>query len=76
LEQFKHLIIANKRESVKMGYADKWDTVLLGGLIGSLFSLLQFFVSPIIGRRSDKLGRRKVLLYTMVSFIKVKGNGF
>lgn len=66
LEQFKYLILTNKRASVKTGYVDKWDTVLLGGLIGSLFSLLQFIVSPMIGRASDRLGRRKVLLYTMV----------
>ncbi|KAI9282586.1 major facilitator superfamily domain-containing protein [Sporodiniella umbellata] len=46
--------------------SDKWDTVLLGGLVGSLFSLLQFIVSPIIGRASDRLGRRTVLLYTMI----------
>lgn len=69
LEQFKHLIMTNPHASVKAGYADKWDTVLLGGLIGSLFSLLQFFVSPKIGRASDKLGRRKMLLYTMVGNI-------
>ncbi|EPB82002.1 hypothetical protein HMPREF1544_11281 [Mucor circinelloides 1006PhL] len=69
LEQFKHLIMANPHASVKTGYADKWDTVLLGGLIGSLFSLLQFFVSPKIGRASDRLGRRTVLLYTMVGNI-------
>jgi MFS family permease len=67
LEQFKYLIMTRKHASIKAGETDKWDTVLLGGLIGSLFSLLQFFVSPIIGRYSDKLGRRKVLLYTMVS---------
>lgn len=69
MEQFKTLIVTNKQPSVKTGYVDKWDTVLLGGLIGSLFSLLQFFISPVIGRASDKLGRRKVLLYTMVSWI-------
>ncbi|KAI8096671.1 major facilitator superfamily domain-containing protein [Halteromyces radiatus] len=45
----------------------KWDTVILGGFIGSLFSLLQFMVSPWIGFTSDKYGRRKVLLWTMIS---------
>lgn len=70
------MVIAHKRESVKSGYVDKWDTVLLGGLIGSLFSLLQFFVSPVIGRRSDTLGRRKVLLYTMVTSLRRKENTF
>lgn len=67
LEQFKRLIMSNQRASVTTGYADKWDVVLLGGLIGSLFSFLQFVVSPKIGRASDRLGRRTVLLYTMVS---------
>ncbi|KAI8142854.1 major facilitator superfamily domain-containing protein [Fennellomyces sp. T-0311] len=59
MEQYKHLISGG-------GRGDKWDTVFLGGLLGSLFSLLQFFVSPIIGRASDRFGRRKVLLYTMI----------
>ncbi|CAO3685848.1 unnamed protein product [Rhizopus microsporus] len=49
--------------------SDKWDTVLLGGLVGSLFSFLQFIVSPIIGRASDRIGRRRVLLYTMAGNI-------
>lgn len=69
MEQFKHLIVTNQRPSVKSGYVDKWDTVLLGGLVGSLFSLLQFIISPIIGRASDRLGRRKVLMYTMVKCV-------
>ncbi|ORX86020.1 MFS general substrate transporter [Basidiobolus meristosporus CBS 931.73] len=40
------------------------DIVLLGGVLGSLFSLLQSLVAPLIGRLSDKYGRRKVLLIT------------
>lgn len=60
------MIVANKRAPNVI--ADKWDTVLLGGMIGSLFSFLQFIVSPYIGRASDKFGRRQVLLYTMVSY--------
>lgn len=47
----------------------KWDVVLLGGLMGSVFSLLQFIVSPRIGSLSDKYGRRRVLLITMVGNI-------
>ena len=42
------------------------DIVLFGGLVGSLFSLLQFLVSPIIGRLSDHHGRRNVLLLSML----------
>ncbi|KAJ1971792.1 hypothetical protein H4R35_005049 [Dimargaris xerosporica] len=45
------------------------DTVLVGGLLGSVFSFLQFLVSPIIGRLSDRYGRRPVLLGCMVGNI-------
>ncbi|KAI5125014.1 hypothetical protein M0805_007438 [Coniferiporia weirii] len=47
----------------------KWDIVLLGGLMGSLFSTLQFLVSPHIGSLSDKYGRKRVLLLTMIGNI-------
>jgi predicted MFS family arabinose efflux permease len=40
--------------------------VLLGGALGSLFSLLQAIASPIIGTLSDKYGRRTALLWSMV----------
>ena len=43
----------------------RFDTVLLGGLVGSLFSFLQFIASPVIGRMSDRKGRRYTLLATM-----------
>ncbi|QRV73142.1 major facilitator superfamily transporter [Ceratobasidium sp. AG-Ba] len=47
----------------------KWDVVLLGGLMGSLFSSLQFFISPHIGSLSDKYGRKRVLLVSMLGNI-------
>lgn len=43
----------------------RFDTILLGGLVGSLFSFLQFIASPIIGKMSDRKGRRYTLLATM-----------
>lgn len=43
----------------------RFDTILLGGLVGSLFSFLQFIASPIIGKMSDSKGRRYTLLLTM-----------
>ena len=43
------------------------DIVLLGGALGSLFSVLQFIASPVIGKLSDMLGRRRVLLISMVT---------
>ena len=33
--------------------------------MGSIFSTLQFFVSPSIGSLSDRHGRKKVLLWSM-----------
>ncbi|CAG8453172.1 2692_t:CDS:2 [Ambispora leptoticha] len=47
----------------------KWDIVLLGGAIGSLYSFLQFVASPVIGVFSDRYGRRKTLLVTMIGNI-------
>jgi len=46
--------------------SQKWDIVLLGGLMGSLFSTLQFLVSPYIGGLSDRYGRKRILLLTMI----------
>ncbi|KAJ7068387.1 major facilitator superfamily domain-containing protein [Mycena amicta] len=50
-------------------HSTKWDIVLLGGLMGSVFSTLQFIVSPRIGSLSDKYGRKRVLLITMIGNI-------
>ncbi|KAL4928269.1 putative tetracycline transporter [Aspergillus undulatus] len=44
----------------------RYDIVLLGGALGSLFSLLQAIAAPFIGRLSDKYGRRTALLASMV----------
>ncbi|WVQ74631.1 hypothetical protein IAR50_004232 [Cryptococcus sp. DSM 104548] len=46
-----------------------WDVVLLGGMMGSLFSFCQCIISPWLGRLSDRFGRRKVLLATMMGNI-------
>ncbi|KAI4866604.1 MFS general substrate transporter [Hypoxylon rubiginosum] len=47
----------------------RYDIVLLGGALGSLFSLLQAVASPIIGHLSDKYGRRRALLTSMAGNI-------
>lgn len=44
----------------------RYDTVLLGGLLGSTFSFCQFLVSPYIGTLSDTYGRRSTLLFSML----------
>ncbi|KFH42742.1 Major facilitator superfamily domain-containing protein-like protein [Hapsidospora chrysogenum ATCC 11550] len=43
----------------------RYDIVLLGGAMGSLFSLLQAVASPLIGALSDRYGRRTALLASM-----------
>ncbi|ORY67397.1 major facilitator superfamily domain-containing protein [Pseudomassariella vexata] len=47
----------------------RYDIVLLGGALGSLFSLLQAVASPIIGHLSDRHGRRTALLASMAGNI-------
>ena len=41
-------------------------TVLFGGILGSLYALLQFLVAPLWGRLSDRIGRRPVLIITIL----------
>ncbi|XP_003383919.1 PREDICTED: major facilitator superfamily domain-containing protein 10-like [Amphimedon queenslandica] len=43
---------------------ERLNIVLFGGLIGSLYSVLQFFSLPIIGTASDVFGRKPMLLIT------------
>jgi MFS family permease len=48
------------------GTGSRLDIVLFGGVLGSLFSFLQFISSPWIGSLSDRYGRKNVLLISMV----------
>lgn len=48
---------------------DRYDIVLLGGALGSLFSLCQAIASPVIGKLSDSYGRRTALLWSMAGNI-------
>jgi MFS family permease len=43
----------------------RFETVIFGGLLGSLYAILQFFFAPVWGRLSDKFGRRPILLITV-----------
>jgi MFS family permease len=38
--------------------------VLFGGLIGSIYAVLQFIFSPIWGKISDSSGRKRILIFT------------
>ncbi|XP_037536177.1 major facilitator superfamily domain-containing protein 10 [Nematolebias whitei] len=57
------------REAVGIPLEKKYNSVLFGGLIGSLFSLLQFLSSPVTGALSDRHGRRPLLILTTLGLI-------
>lgn len=57
------------KQSFSRPIGDRYDIVLLGGAMGSLFSLLQAIASPFIGSLSDKYGRRRALLWSMAGNI-------
>ncbi len=42
-----------------------FTAVLFGGVLGSVYSFLQFLTAPWWGRLSDRYGRRTILLYTV-----------
>lgn len=49
---------------LSFGENEKYTFVLFGGILGSLYSFLQFLAAPLWGRLSDDYGRRSVLLFT------------
>ncbi|MCJ1430329.1 hypothetical protein MMC29_008247 [Sticta canariensis] len=57
------------KQSFSRPISDRYDVVLLGGALGSLFSFLQAIASPFIGSLSDKYGRRTALLWSMAGNI-------
>ncbi|MFP6616145.1 MAG: MFS transporter [Candidatus Hydrogenedentota bacterium] len=57
--------LLEKFTEVAGGPSEVGIIVLFGGILASLFSLLQFVCSPIIGALSDRYGRRPLLLISI-----------
>lgn len=57
------------RELLGMPDIERFNVVLFGGFLGSLFSLLQFISCPLIGAMSDVFGRRLPLMLCMVGVL-------
>jgi MFS family permease len=57
--------------SVLLGVPNpEWGVlVLFGGILGSLYSLLQFMFTPLFGAVSDRIGRKPVLLFSLVGVL-------
>ncbi|XP_058402597.1 major facilitator superfamily domain-containing protein 10 isoform X2 [Diceros bicornis minor] len=51
--------------AIGMPAEKRYNSVLVGGLIGSAFSFLQFISAPLTGAVSDCLGRRPVMLLSL-----------
>ncbi|XP_028391458.1 major facilitator superfamily domain-containing protein 10-like [Dendronephthya gigantea] len=54
------------RDFLNIPNTERYNFVLFGGFVGSLFSFLQFLASPVLGALSDVYGRKSILLFSMV----------
>lgn len=68
-EKGLYLWLTNKIQYFQqlVGAPEKYNSVLFGGLLGSMFSFLQFIASPVVGCISDVIGRKPVMIVCLVS---------
>ncbi|KRT83438.1 membrane transporter, partial [Oryctes borbonicus] len=52
-----------------VGAPEKFNSVLFGGFLGSMFSFLQFIASPIVGGISDVVGRKRMMIICLVGIM-------
>jgi multidrug resistance protein len=51
-------------------YVDKYQgSAFVVGLLLSSYSLMQFLMAPRLGRLSDRIGRKPILLYSLAGFV-------
>jgi len=51
-------------------YVDKYQgSAFMVGLLMASYSLMQFLIAPRMGRLSDRIGRKPVLLYSLAGFV-------
>jgi len=51
-------------------YVDKYKgSAFMVGLLMSSYSLMQFLIAPRLGKLSDKIGRKPILLYSLAGFV-------
>jgi len=62
---FLQLIFNALNTFADVGGASISGIVLFGGILGALYSVLQFFAAPVWGTLSDKYGRKPVLLVSI-----------
>lgn len=68
---FSPLILNPESQMLAKSFSIQTRNVILGSLLGT-YPLAQFFAAPILGDLSDRLGRKKILLFstcgTIISF--------
>ncbi|KJH41186.1 hypothetical protein DICVIV_12845 [Dictyocaulus viviparus] len=52
--------------AIGVPHSERYNNVFFGGLLGSLFSALQFLSSPSLGALSDSYGRKTMLLVSCI----------
>jgi ferrochelatase len=65
LSGMMNLISSIQASTTGVGNAGMSTVVLFGGLLGALYSLIQFVTAPLWGGISDRIGRRPVLLISV-----------
>jgi MFS family permease len=46
--------------------SDRYNNVFFAGIVGSIFSFLQYLSSPIFGALSDVYGRKPILMFSVL----------